>query len=283
MKPGQTGMRVNGHAGENDLRGRAFGMSPAPQPPMFDAELGQIFLKMRLLLGLGLWDMARQVGAEPTSIADLEAGAIDSLPPWPELNRLVSAYAALTGVDPQPILSRLMRALGLTQPTEPATLQRRLTAVTAPPVAIAGAHAPARGQQTGPGQGRRPAPATAATVNAPAPAQDAEVVGAPPRKAQTVSRAAASIGRGVRSGLRRHAVKLAALLMIPAALAIVGRTYPAAFYSIVSPLPSAVGSPLRGMVDHWVATLAPVRDGLTWIDVGDPQIRKTDKLREHSR
>ena len=30
----------------------------APQTPLFDPELGQIFIKMRTLLGVSLWDMA---------------------------------------------------------------------------------------------------------------------------------------------------------------------------------------------------------------------------------
>ena len=303
-------------------------MHGAPQVPLFDIELGQIFLKMRTLLGASLWDMARAVGGEPTVIANLEAGAMEALPPWPELSRLTYAYAALTGVDPQPILARLVRS----QPALP---------MVAPPAAhygddyamrvAAGWDAYARenalrpnepphqsgaisNTQSGSAEFRRLAPtqplrltqeaavprsdrgpeATQARSGGPraassarAAVQAATVAGdtkvATSRAGSIgVRRAALSTGRGVVRALRRR-VGLATVLVLPLLIVGSARFFPGMLYDVVNPLPGVVLRPLRRGVDYLVVAFAPSREGLIWIDVGDPRLRKSDKLREPGR
>lgn len=303
-------------------------MRGAPQTPLFDIELGQIFLKMRTLLGVSLWDMARAVGGEPTVIANLEAGAIEALPPWPELTRLIYAYAALTGVDPQPILARLVQS----QPAQP---------TVAPPAAHYGddyamrvaagwdAYArenalrpnepphrsgmsanmqvdPAEFRRLAPPQPLRPTQEAAVTRSERAP-EATQVRSGGPRAASSarvavqtatvagdtkaatsrsgssgLRRAAMSTGRGLARALRRR-VGLGMVLVLPLLVVGSARFFPALLYDVVNPLPGVVMRPLRRGVDQLVVTFAPSREGLIWIDVGDPRLRKSDKLREPGR
>lgn len=46
----------------------------------------------------------------------------------------------------------------------------------------------------------------------------------------------------------------------------------------VSQLPPSVARIVRGAHDYVIVRLAPVRDGLRWIDVSDPRTRRSDKL-----
>jgi DNA-binding XRE family transcriptional regulator len=47
----------------------------------------------------------------------------------------------------------------------------------------------------------------------------------------------------------------------------------------VAQLPPSVARIVRGAQDYVTVQLAPVRDGLRWIDVRDPRSRRSDKLR----
>lgn len=294
----------------------------APQAPLFDPELGQIFIKMRTLLGVSLWDMARAVGGEPTVIANLEAGAVDALPEWPELTRLVDAYAALTGIDPQPILARLLQSQPQVLEPIPSSGQGsheaqphanlngyvRTGAVrdgqhaARPPYADQAMVAPA-GRQVAPApvgrttansvdaRDRRVPASQRSYINAPALASAAEVVEPrtspsrpiPGAAASRVRRAARSLRDGLGLLLRRRTLMAFVLLAVPVLVVLTARLLPGVLYGAISPLPAVFGAPLRNGIDAVVATMAPVRDGLTWIDVGDPSLRKTDKLRETGR
>jgi hypothetical protein len=47
----------------------------------------------------------------------------------------------------------------------------------------------------------------------------------------------------------------------------------------VAQLPPSVARIVRGAQDYVTLQLAPVRDGMRWIDVRDPRSRRSDKLR----
>ena len=269
-------------------------------PVQFDAELGQIFIQMRTLMGLSLWDMARAVGGEPPVVANLEAGAISALPPWPELTRLIDAYAGLTGIDPQPITARFVRAMGGVHPLAAAPVQGRMLNNLAPPAnamrpgypassyngreaPYAGPAAQASGQHITQPAAPRPAVTQRRLSQSPALAAPAEIVETTTRPVSfRVRRAAVSMGRGIGRGvgraLRQWSLVLIVLVALPAVFAITCRLAPGVVYAAISSLPGPVYRPLRLGVDHAVALVAPVRDGLTWIDVGDPQIRKGERL-----
>lgn len=54
-------------------------------------------------------------------------------------------------------------------------------------------------------------------------------------------------------------------------------------YPAISMLPDQVEVPVRAGLEYLVTMTAPRRDGLRWIDVSDPQLRKGDKLQTGSR
>jgi len=53
---------------------------------------------------------------------------------------------------------------------------------------------------------------------------------------------------------------------------------PGPIYKTLSQLPASVAEPTRAGLDLFVLYSAPRREGLRWIDVGDPRLRKVDKL-----
>ncbi len=55
-------------------------------------------------------------------------------------------------------------------------------------------------------------------------------------------------------------------------------TQSAVLEAAVSQLPPSMKRFVRGAQDYVIVRLAPVRDGLRWIDVSDPRTRKGDKL-----
>ncbi len=276
------------------------GFSPQPSLPLFDTELGQIFLRMRTLLGISLWDMARLVSAEPTVIADLEAGALSALPPWPELARLVDAYAAQTGINPQPIYARLMRTLGGTPraPAQPhAGAQRTITLqpmgrsptydAQAAPIPASAFVAAADGPQTEVSQvptgARRAMPGGRSVLQAPALAAHAEIVTTRRGVGQRLKRGAHSTWRGLGRALRQRLLGLIVLVGLPVLVLLTARLFPAALYGLLSPLPAVLAAPLKMGADQLVGVLAPQHDGLSWIDIGDPRLRKADRLPERAR
>jgi hypothetical protein len=58
---------------------------------------------------------------------------------------------------------------------------------------------------------------------------------------------------------------------------------PAPIYRAIVQLPAPLDSAARAAMDNFLLLSAPRRDGLRWIDVGDPQLRKVDKLHTTTR
>lgn len=58
-----------------------------------------------------------------------------------------------------------------------------------------------------------------------------------------------------------------------------GGFWPPVLYQVVALSPEAGRPMARRLVDPLVSVLAPRRQGLIWIDVGDPRLRKADRLR----
>jgi hypothetical protein len=55
-------------------------------------------------------------------------------------------------------------------------------------------------------------------------------------------------------------------------------TQTAVLEAAVSQLPPSMARIVRGAQNYVIVRLAPVRDGLRWIDVSDPRTRRSDKL-----
>lgn len=257
---------------------RSIGLEPAPPPPLFDTGLGQAFFQMRTQLSVSVWDMARLAGTDPTVVANLEAGALDALPAWSELARIVETYGALTGTDTAPLLARLIKDYASTGPAVTQPITAHLPPVTPP--------AP------------QPPPSRPQDAIVEIVPYDVAVRTAPPpsSRSQPLPRAAAAVAiedvedaeaepeddaRPRRRGRGRPAAWLAvAVTCAVAGLVLAARMQPRILYAAAWPLPQVVRQPLVTGIDWLVVTTAPRRDGLVWIDAGNPAWRKTDKLPE---
>ena len=86
---------------------------------------------------------------------------------------------------------------------------------------------------------------------------------------------------------RRTGVGRLLLLATPpvvvAAAASLAILVPGPIYKTITLLPASVAEPARLGLDLLVLYSAPRRDGFKWIDVGDPRLRKVDKVRTKAR
>jgi hypothetical protein len=98
------------------------------------------------------------------------------------------------------------------------------------------------------------------------------------RKERPQARAPRQNGHGVRKVLILGGPPVVvALLFYWASMA------PAPFYRAISLLPASWEGPARAGLDSFVLYCAPRQDGLRWIDVGNPRLRKVDKLQTTPR
>jgi hypothetical protein len=249
----------------------------APLAAHGDAQLAAIFRQMRAVMGLTVPAVARRVGTDIAVVMDLEAGLIDTLPPWGQTVRIVEAYGHQTGVDPSPILTRLL------------TLQSPATAKTIPtgPFGAPASAMPPQGdepsrQQRGPGYrpGNPAAAGSAASQNA---ASNVAAYMADDDHGQDEAERAAS----ARADRRRRRIRRGTAVGLPMA-AVLGigfmmQSSPQPLYAAANALPSAVKAPVRAGLDYVVLRSAPLEEGLRWIDLGDPRLRKADKLQSAQR
>ena len=68
-----------------------------------------------------------------------------------------------------------------------------------------------------------------------------------------------------------------------AALVYLAHAAPQPVYRAVGLLPDPVRTTVRAGLDYLVLLTAPSREGLRWIEVGDPRVRKADKLQTSTR
>ena len=115
------------------------------------------------------------------------------------------------------------------------------------------------------------------TANPPAPRvlRSVRSVRTAPPVAQVQPARAHPVSRRRRA---RTLFALSAPIGLLVGVAILAQAMPGPVYRVVGWLPGALESPLRAGLDYIVLLTAPRRDGLRWIEVGDPQLRKADKL-----
>jgi hypothetical protein len=98
------------------------------------------------------------------------------------------------------------------------------------------------------------------------------------RREQARSRPPARVRRRAR---RMFAISAPLVLAVGAFY--VAQAAPAPIYRVIGVLPGPIAGAARAGMDSLVLYSAPRRDGLRWIDVGDPQLRKVDKLQTGAR
>lgn len=263
----------------------SFGIGQGPSTAIVEAA--QLFAGLRSVLNLSLDAAADLLATEPNVIVALETGQIDALPPWPETQRLVSAYTGLAGCDPGPVLSILRAELdrqhsdspsssgaGISEFPDsvaaPAFLARQPGPAPTPP------EEPAEIQPAGPrwrkGRGGRPVPVGSALID--------QGENARPSRQYNVS--TADVGRGLTRGVANivsnRGVHIGLLSVAMVAGIIFALCQPAFISILSSRLPDPMSHGLRSVHDYLLIRFAPEREGLRWIEVDDPRARRTDKL-----
>ena len=116
--------------------------------------------------------------------------------------------------------------------------------------------------------------ALAARTRPPAPAPS-------PHPLPLVVRASGPGRSADRPAPERRPTRLLLALSASVALTAVGACVtfvPAAAYRVMSVLPQVLRGPARAGLDQLMLLTATRYDGLRWVDVGDPRVRKADKL-----
>jgi hypothetical protein len=225
-----------------------------------DAELGRIFRTMRATMNVSRDAIARRLAVAVATIDTFEAGAVAAFPHGRETERIVRGYCELLRVDPQPILWRIGACLGaLAAPAPPVAASAWSPAAARPPATRVGSDA-----------ARRRWPSR-----------------------EWVSRGIAGLRRGANGGQerargrgrrrRRTLVALILPLTIAGAVLLAFAVAPAFFYRGLPLLPWQLQGPARAGLDRLLLLVAPRRDGMRWVDVGDPRLRKADKLETRAR
>jgi hypothetical protein len=225
---------------------------PLPASPNFDpalahdVQLGQIFTNMRLAMKVSRETIARRLATSTFIIEAFETGTVPNLPHWRETARIVRGYCELLRLDPEPILWRIKshyHASGL-------------------PLGLL-AH-----------DGSRPAGAQSSGADVPAVTRT---------QAQSVSRQGEARAERRRRRRRGRLLVISAPVLLAGLLTLAAQRAPGPVYSLVGMMPDGARAPLTAVFNALVETMAPTRDGLRWVELSDPQLRKSDKLQTSRR
>jgi hypothetical protein len=204
-----------------------------------DAQLGQIFRNMRLAMKVSRETIARRLATSTVCVDNFEAGA---LPHAKETDRIVRGYCELLRLNPEPILWRI---------------RSRLQALADEARAAA------------------PMPLPAAIVPTTA---SRSVRGSQPTTRKQRTRTERSATQSAHRRRTRALFALSAPVALLAALVYVAHAAPRPMYRAIALLPRPAGHAVRAVLDYVVLLTAPRREGLRWIEVSDPRLRKADKL-----
>jgi hypothetical protein len=206
-----------------------------------DAQLGQIFRNMRLAMKVSRETIARRLATNTVCVDNFEAGAVAALPHAKETDRIVRGYCELLRLNPEPILWRIRSRMQSLADEARATAPMPLPAAIVPTTASRSV----RGSQ--PTTQRRTRTERSATPSA--------------HRRRT-----------------RALFALSAPVALLAALVYVAHAAPRPMYRAIALLPRPAGHAVRAVLDYVVLLTAPRREGLRWIEVSDPRLRKADKL-----
>lgn len=208
-----------------------------------DDQLGAIFRNMRLTMKVSRETIARRLATSAACVDNFEAGAVSALPHGKETERIVRGYCQLLRMDPEPILWRIR------------------------------GHMQALANQ-----------ARAAVPRAPHPAAVPATAGRPAPRSRPVAKVERTkVPAPHRRRRARTLFALSAPVALAAALVYLAHAAPRSAYRAIALLPGPVATVARAGMDYLVLLTAPRREGLRWIEVGDPRVRKADKLQASTR
>jgi hypothetical protein len=114
------------------------------------------------------------------------------------------------------------------------------------------------------------------TPSRPSPPMGSGSAQAETRAAPGIEAAPAKPGAGRR--VLQALLAVAVALAVVVGLAILTLVAPGPIYRAVELLPGPMAGAARAGLDQVMLLAAPTREGLKWIEVGDPRLRKADKL-----
>jgi cytoskeletal protein RodZ len=239
-------MRVRQDAGGLGGDGGSFparvyvGADAGDQSALRDEQLGQIFRNMRLAMKVSRETIARRLATNTACVDTFEAGAVGALPHAKETDRIVRGYCELLRLDPDPILWRIRNQVQALANAMP------LPAALVPSTVGRSARRSPPVAKTEQGRSERP--------------NERPKAHSPHRRARAL-------------------FALSAPVALLAALVYVAQAAPRSVYRTIALLPDPAGYAVRAAVDYVVLLTAPRREGLRWIEVSDPRLRKADKLK----
>jgi len=241
MRLRRDGQVYAGRGGYSPPRG-GVGADPGEAPGWQDAQLGQIFRNMRLAMKVSRETIARRLATSTICVDNFEAGAVAALPHAKETDRIVRGYCELLRLDPEPILWRIRNGM------QALAEQARAAAPMPLPAAIVPTTASRSGRRSEPVTRTRP------------------------------QRSERSAARWAQRRRTRALFALSAPVALLAALVYVAHAAPRPVYRAIALLPGPARHGVRAVLDYAVLLTAPRREGLRWIEVSDPRLRKADKL-----
>jgi len=241
MRLRRDGQVYAGRGGYSPPRG-GVGADPGEAPGWQDAQLGQIFRNMRLAMKVSRETIARRLATSTICVDNFEAGAVAALPHAKETDRIVRGYCELLRLDPEPILWRIRNGI------QALAEQARAAAPMPLPAAIVPTTASRSGRRSEPVTRTRP------------------------------QRSERSAARWAQRRRTRALFALSAPVALLAALVYVAHAAPRPVYRAIALLPGPARHGVRAVLDYAVLLTAPRREGLRWIEVSDPRLRKADKL-----
>ncbi len=204
------------------------------------ADVARFFQDLRAAHQLSQTEVAQRLSTRIAVICALEAGDVSDLPPWPECCRVVRTYTGFVGLDPRPILHLLEVLLA--------------AAATAP----------------------KPAPKRTLFPQLKRP-----TAARPEQRVSNAARSALAVParlKGLLQSPKARAGRVLFAIAVPVGLLVL-LTQSSVLEAAVSQLPPRMARIVRGAQDYVTLRMAPVCDGLRWIDVRDPRSRRSDKLR----
>jgi len=217
----------------------------ADLPAGRDEQIALIFRNMRLAMKVPRETIARRLATSAECVDNFEAGAVSALPHAKETDRIVRGYCELLRLDPEPILWRIRSHLDALADAARAAAAMPLPSANAPTSSVRSVRQ-ASGAKTG---GRC-------------------------RSEGSTNRSPSPFRRRTRA-----LFALSAPIALLAALVYVAHAAPRPVYRFIALLPDPAGPAVRATLDYLVLLTAPRREGLWWIEVSDPRLRKADKLK----
>ncbi len=279
-----------GGDGDSRLHIRAITEMPAGH----DAELATIFREMRRAADMSPQQMAARLATPVETIEALENGALLALPEWPELSRVITAYAVQLGLDSRPILRRLEGQLGANQssaavqpPAAPAPATPAFQSPSGPPMppsATPAAPPPAAASAPPPPPPRQsplPQPPGATAPPRPQPQTPPQPPTQPQPQTQPIATQPKSAGeekpKGRGARLMRSLLNWAVLIGFVAALGAgvwYAAKHPRMVWSALDTLPEPIP---RAMRSAW-NFMRPLDKEPVRPQISDPDNRKSDRL-----